>query len=149
MSNFHQLHYHLVWSTRHREPWLTTERETLAYGLLAGKAHALGAFTHAINGMPDHVHMVVRLPPKIAVAAFVYQLKGFSSYELRATIGHFRWQRGYGAFTVSNRQLPYTIAYVRNQKHHHTQSTDIRHLEPSPDTNDRDRLKPSNNPNHV
>ena len=71
-----QLFYHLVWSTKNRQPFLTPSVEPIIFGFLRSKAIALGGVVFAINGMFDHVHMLVSIPPRIAVADFVGQVKG-------------------------------------------------------------------------
>ncbi|MEM6454188.1 MAG: IS200/IS605 family transposase [Acidobacteriota bacterium] len=133
MTSHRQLHYHLVWATRFREPWITQDREGFMYAVLGRKVQDLGGFVHAVNGMPDHVHLVADIPPTIAVAQFVGQVKGASSRRYRELVDAFQWQAGYSAFTVSPRQLPHAIAYVTRQKQHHANNTAIRQIEPPPD----------------
>jgi putative transposase len=74
------LPYRLV--PRNRESLLTPDLEPTVYGLLRSKAVGLGATVFALNGMTDHVHLVVAIPPKIAVAAFIGQVKGIVSAKL-------------------------------------------------------------------
>jgi putative transposase len=92
------------------------------YGYLWGKADALDCITHAINGMEDHVHIVVSIPPKFAVATIIGKLKGSSSHHINHAIltdRTFAWQAEYGIVTFSERYLPVVVAYVQNQKQHH------------------------------
>jgi len=81
--------------------------------------------------MPDHIHLIVSIPPKISIAEFVKHLKGGSSRYLNQSIGHkdFGWQREYGVFTLGGKQLEGAIDYVKNQKHHHAESTIVQSLE--------------------
>ena len=76
----------------------------------------------ALNGMPEHVHLVARLTATVSIANVMKQVKGASSHfvnhELQAE-PHFRWQDGYGAFTVCRNDLDAVIAYVKGQKQHH------------------------------
>ncbi|MBX3011215.1 MAG: IS200/IS605 family transposase [Caldilineaceae bacterium] len=74
-----QLSYHLVWSTKQREPRITPEIEPVIYNLLHTKAVGLEGIVFALNGSADHVHMVVAIPPKIAVATCIGQIKGVTS----------------------------------------------------------------------
>ena len=90
-----QLFYHLVWSTKNRESLLTPPVEAEIYGYLTGKATGLKGVVHTIGGTVDHVHMVVAIPPAIAVAKFVGQIKGVASTRLNqsgASDEHFEWQ---------------------------------------------------------
>jgi REP element-mobilizing transposase RayT len=78
----------------------------------------------------DHVHLLVRLHPSIAVARLMAEVKGFSSH---AVTSRFRWQRGYGAFSVSFDDLPAVESYIRNQKRHHELQAIEPELEPIDD----------------
>jgi REP element-mobilizing transposase RayT len=123
--------YHLVWSTKHRQPLITPDVEPIVYDLLRTKAIGLGATVFAIGGMPDHVHIVAAIPPKIAVAKFVGQIKAVASTKFnKMDHGHILyWQDEYGAFSFDGKRLANVIAYVRRQKEHHTRQTIIPVLE--------------------
>src|SRR5262245_44861953 len=75
--------------------------------------------------MPDHIHVVVSIPPRIAISAFVQQLKGESSHLLNHGVGRegqdlFRWQSQYGVVSFGERSLTDVVAYVQNQRTHHS-----------------------------
>ncbi len=130
---YHQLFYHLVWSTQDREPLLTPDVEPIVHDLLRTKAIGLGATVFALNGWVDHAHMVVSIPPVIAVSKFIGQVKGSTSTRFNKG-GHgavLFWQDEYGAFTFDAKRLPNYIAYVQRQKEHHSQGTTIPLLERS------------------
>jgi putative transposase len=122
---FWRLYYHLIWPTKHREPVLSAAVEARLYPYLVSKAAENGLYVYAINGWFDHIHMVVAIPPKYAVADIVKRLKGASSHYLTGDVGmrNFAWQRGYGALSVGERQRAVAEAYVLNQKRHHAQQT--------------------------
>lgn len=127
-----QLFYHLVWSTKNREPRLTPAIEPVIYNLLRTKAIGLEGIVFAINGIIDHVHMVVAIPAKIAVATFVGQIKGVASAKFnqsQPSATPFYWQEEYGAFSFDGKRLPNVIAYVEHQKQHHAQNSTIPILE--------------------
>ena len=127
-----QLFYHLVWSTKHREPRITPEVEPIIYNLLRTKAIGLGGTVFALNGSVEHVHLVTTIPSRIAVATFVGQVKGVASAKLNKSqpgAPPFYWQEEYGAFTFDGKRLPNVIAYVENQKQHHAQNSTIPILE--------------------
>ena len=119
-----QLFYHLVWATHQRQSLITPELEPLIHDHLKMKAIGLDATVFAINGIADHVHCVVAIPPSLAVANFVGQIKGVASAkinsQLAATGRRFTWQESYGAFSFDAKRLPYVIDYVQNQKEHHS-----------------------------
>jgi REP element-mobilizing transposase RayT len=120
------LYYHLTWSTKEREPLITPEIEPRLFAYIVRKAAELGVYVYAINGWNDHIHLVVAVPPKLALADVVKNLKGASSHDLNHEAGlgyEFAWQRGYGALSLGEKQRPVAEAYVRNQNVHHQQKT--------------------------
>jgi len=83
---------------------------------------------HAANGMQDHIHIVATLPPALAVANVIGQLKGVSSYIAnRLIVGAdtFVWQQEYGVLSISESHLPTVIRYVEHQKQHHAATHSI------------------------
>ncbi len=127
-----QLFYHIVWATKNRAPLLTSEVEPTIYNFLRGKALGLGGIVFALNGVTDHVHMVVTIPPKIAVAKFIGQVKAVASTKFNKSDPNappFFWQEEYGVFSFDSKRLPNYIAYVERQKEHHRQGTTIPVLE--------------------
>jgi putative transposase len=75
--------------------------------------------------MPDHIHVVISIPPKVAVAKLIGQLKGASSHHIndKYANGSFAWQAEYGVVSFSEKALPTIMKYVKNQKEHHAQNT--------------------------
>jgi REP element-mobilizing transposase RayT len=130
-----QLFYHIVWATKGREPLLTPRAEPVIHGFLQTKAIGLGATVFALDGAHDHVHIVASIPPKLAVAKFIGQIKAVAStrYNKLHPEAAFFWQAEYGAFSFDAKRLPNYIAYVRRQKEHHAQNTLIPVLERTSD----------------
>jgi putative transposase len=130
---FWKLYYHVVWSTKNCEPALTEANERIIYDFIRDKARDLGGIVFAINGMADHAHLVAAVPPRLAVATFVGQVKGASSALYNKGRGvdqpHFAWQTEYGVFSFDSKRLASVVAYVENQKRHHAQGTTIPILE--------------------
>ncbi len=127
-----QLFYHAVWATRFREPLISAEVESAIHGLLRGKAVGLGAEVFALNGMEDHVHMVISIPPKLSVAGFIGKVKGATSTRFnKASLLNrpFFWQEEYAVLSFDKKRLPRYVAYVRNQKDHHAKNSIIPILE--------------------
>src|ERR1044071_4731063 len=120
-----ELFYHVVWGTKHRLDLIDPAWEKDLYGYLCGKATALECFPHAIGGISDHVHVAISIPPKLAVATLISQLKGASSHHVNKTYtdGSFLWQAEYRAFTFSEKALPSIVNYINNQKKHHADNT--------------------------
>jgi putative transposase len=128
-----RLFYHLVWATKHRHPLITPTRELQLHRYLRDKTDSLGCLCHAVGGMEDHVHLVVSIPPKMAIAEYVRRIKGSSSHFVTQVLPPealpFAWQEEYGVFSMRESQSPTAIAYVQNQKHHHMTHSLIRALE--------------------
>ncbi len=122
---FWRLYYHLVWSTKNREHLISRNLEVRLYPYIIAKAKEMDCQVYAINGWVDHIHLVISIPPKLAIADVVKRLKGASSHEFE----ELRWQRGYGALTVGERHRAVAVAYVENQKAHHQEKTVINWLE--------------------
>jgi putative transposase len=128
-----RLYYHLVWATKERQPLINHDRETKLYDYIIGKADSLACIVHAINGIEDHIHLVVSIPPKLSIADFVKTIKGSSAHylnhSLSPTSDKFGWQDGYGVFSLGGKQLEQAVAYVQNQKTHHLHRTTVASLE--------------------
>jgi putative transposase len=121
-DSYSSLYYHIVFSTKHREPWIRQDIEQQVWSFLGGIADRYGMTPLRIGGLEDHLHVVVAIPPTLTVSRAVQMIKGGSSRWIRTTfpdLDAFGWQDGYGAFTVSKSQLPATITYVEQQRERH------------------------------
>ena len=100
-----ELYYHIVWGTKNRLELIDPAWEQDLYGYIRGKATALECFPHAIGGIADHIHIAISIPPKLAVATLIGQLKGASSHHVNKTYtnGSFLWQTEYGVFSFSEK----------------------------------------------
>ena len=85
MSTHQQLLYHIVFSTKNRKHYLTDGFREEVFAYMAGTAKELGGFALKIGGYYDHAHLLVRVPPKIAVSNFVDQLKASTSKHINDT----------------------------------------------------------------
>ncbi len=120
---FTQLYLHCVWGTWDRLPLVVSEIEQAVYTAILTKCADLHCEPRAVGGMPDHIHLLVRFPTTLSVAALVKEVKGASSHLVTHEIApqtSFKWQGSYGAFTVSKEAVPSVEAYIRQQKDHHT-----------------------------
>ena len=115
------LHYHIVFCTRDREPWLATNARSRVHAHLRTVIENMGGKAHAIGGTGDHVHLFVGLRATHCLADVMRELKGESSAwihrELR--LDGFNWQDGYGAFTVSASHIEQVKGYIEHQETHH------------------------------
>jgi putative transposase len=130
-QSFTNLLYHVLFSTKARGPLVTAEIESRLHEYLGGLVKARGGIPLAINGMPDHVHLLVKLRQDQALSDLLRELKSISSgwvHDTFPSAGGFAWQNGYAAFTVSESQAVKVAAYVRNQKHHHKKMSFLEEL---------------------
>lgn len=116
------VYIHFVWATWDRLPLVTSDLEPSIYACIASKCQELKSELLGIGGTQDHVHVLVRLHSTVSVAELAKGMKGSSSHlvthELAPNHG-FKWQGAYGAFSVSRRDVPQILAYVKKQKEHH------------------------------
>jgi REP-associated tyrosine transposase len=110
---------HCVFSTKERRATIPAELQETLWAYLVGIANHLGFDLLAVGGMPDHVHLLIALPPRIPLAEAVQKLKANSSRWLGEQGLKFEWQKGYGAFSVSPSLLNTVKAYIRQQPDHH------------------------------
>ena len=121
-----EMYVHLVWATFGRAPTISATIEKSLYSAMADKCRELRCPPLAIGGAPDHVHLLVALSPSIAVAMLVKEIKGASAHLITHRLvpdALFRWQPGYGAFTLRKSDTPTVRRYVLNQKEHHAKQT--------------------------
>ncbi len=125
-----RLFYHFVWATKNRELLVTPDVELRLHGMLRKEAEKFFAPLFYVNGMPDHIHILASVRPAISPAKFAQQLKGSSSHFMthQLQLG-FEWQDDYGVFSVSEKDVPRIIEYIKNQKQHHAAQTLINEWE--------------------
>ncbi|MBI4930165.1 MAG: IS200/IS605 family transposase [Bacteroidetes bacterium] len=126
MSTYTQILYQIVFSTHSRERTLTEKNSTELYKYISGILKNKKCHLYRINGVEDHIHIIVHLHPSIALANLVKDIKLASSEWIKSKniFPHFNgWQDGYGAFTYSIEAKDRLIEYVKNQKEHHARKT--------------------------
>ena len=120
--SYTSLLYHLIIRTKYCIPAINEENEDKLYGYLYGIARNRKSLIFNMNGMPDHVHVLISLSPEIALSAFMRELKAYSSKWIKES-GLFPefvgWGNGYGAFTRSMCAKSEVSKYIDNQKIHH------------------------------
>ncbi len=122
MSSYHQLNYHVIFATKYRKQWIARGQRERLYQYVGGIVRSIEGHLIEIGGIEDHVHLLLNIPPTIAVSDAVRTIKANSSkwiHETRVFDVAFSWQKGYGAFTVSYSQCPVVRRYIQNQELHH------------------------------
>lgn len=110
---------HAIFSTKERRPLLNDELRPRMHAYLGGIVREIGGVAIRVNGTANHVHMLLRVPPAIAVADLVRDVKASSS----KWAGKFAWQTGYGAFSVSESVAASVLKYIEMQEAHHRNMT--------------------------
>jgi REP element-mobilizing transposase RayT len=120
---FSRNHVHVVFSTKDRRNIVPKEWQPRLWAYLAGicKNHEMIAV--AVGGTENHVHILLHLPPKLALAKAVLLVKSNSSKWMGAQGIKFSWQEGYGAFSVSSSNLDQVTRYIQNQEAHHRKTS--------------------------
>ncbi len=125
-NTYSALHYHIVFSTKYRERWITPDIEQRVWAYLGGIARENDMKPLQIGGIEDHVHVLLGSPPTLAPSKIAQLIKGGSSAWIHTefpNLQRFAWQDGYGAFTVSKSGIPEVAAYIQNQQEHHCART--------------------------
>ncbi|MBK8615542.1 MAG: IS200/IS605 family transposase [Anaerolineales bacterium] len=129
---YSKLYYHFIWSTKDRQPFIDLVIEPEIYRAITAKAQDMEGFVHAIGGVEDHVHLAVSIPPKIAPAKFIGEVKGNSSHFVNHVLKpdfEFYWQEEYGVLSFGEKNLSAVVRYIQNQKQHHADGTLIAEME--------------------
>lgn len=116
----HNLCYHIVLGTAERRPMILPGFTEGLYGLFEELVRGSGGIVVGVGGIPNHVHLFVRLPPSVVVSEFVRTLKEESTRWARRTPGRvLEWGEGYGAFSVGQAQAPEVLRLLQCQERHH------------------------------
>ena len=119
-QSYSSLWVHLIWSTKNREPILTPSLKAEVYSVINGIANDYEIYLDCINGVEDHVHLLVRLRTDQSVADVVKTIKGNSwEYFKEIPEKYVTWQDGFAAFSVSPDQVKRVRNYIYNQEKHH------------------------------
>jgi REP element-mobilizing transposase RayT len=128
-STFYSLHYHVVFSTKERRPFIRTEWRAHLHEYLGGTIRGLGGVAEAVGGVEDHVHLLVSSKTTDAPANLVRELKKASS--TWAAENHersFGWQEGYAIFSTSWTHCQILRRYIAGQEEHHRKASFVDEL---------------------
>ena len=117
---------HLVFSTKNREPYITTEIEPELHAYLGAVFRECHSPALIINGTLDHVHALFALSRTVTVAGIVEEVKKRWSKWAKSKGGvhrNFQWQTGYGAFSIGRSNVDALKRYIAGQKEHHHRRT--------------------------
>ena len=131
------VYYHIIWATKYRQELISPQIETVIIDVIGRKSAELKCKIHAINTVPDHIHVAVSIRLSLSVAEWTRQIKSLSSKIIRQEFTNmeteFRWQTSYSVHTFGKKTLPFVVAYIENQKIHHQTGETEPYLEYIPD----------------
>lgn len=125
-NTYTQLFIQAVFAVKGRQAFVQEhyrdELQKYMTGVIQNEGHKL----LSIYCMPDHTHLFVGLNPVIAISDMIQRVKTASTNfinDKRFIKPHFNWQKGFGAFSYSKKQVPDVINYILNQEAHHRKQT--------------------------
>ena len=125
-NTYTQIYIQVVFAVSNRLSLIRSEHKEEIYKYITGIIRNDGHKLIAINGMSDHLHILLGLKPDMALSNLVRDIKTNSSKfinQKRWTSGKFSWQEGYGAFSYGHSQLDIIIRYIQNQEQHHSRKS--------------------------
>ena len=125
-NTYSQIYIHIVFAVKGRQNLISKNNKAELYQYISGIIKNKDQKLIAINGMPNHIHILVGLKPNHCLSDLVRDIKANSSRfinEKRWIAGKFEWQTGFGAFSCGHSQLDSIVAYIQNQEAHHQTKT--------------------------
>ncbi|MEZ7498501.1 IS200/IS605 family transposase [Flavobacterium sp. Arc3] len=125
-NTYTQIYLHIVFAVKGRDNLISKNWKDELYKYITGIVTNEGQKLIAINGMPDHIHILIGLKPDKSLSDMVRDVKANSSRfinDKKWINGKFEWQTGFGAFSYNHSQLTNVINYIQNQEEHHKKKT--------------------------
>ncbi len=125
-GTFSQIYIQYVMAVKGRRNFILPEFEEELYKYIAGIIKGKQQKPLAVNGMPNHLHILVGLKPAMRISDLIRDIKNNSSNFIndRGWLQQkFEWQDGYGAFSYAHSAFGNVIEYIKNQKQHHKKKT--------------------------
>src|SRR6476646_3595183 len=111
---------HIIWSTKDRRPLISDDVRNDLHSYMAGILKHLESPALIINSVPDHVHVLCQLSKNLPASKLLEEVKKSSSKWMKGEgVRDFTWQNGYGAFSVSQSNVPPVRKYIEGQPEHH------------------------------
>ena len=121
-NTYTQIHLQFVFAVKYRNGLIHSSFKVELYQYISGIIKAHNHKLLAINGMPDHIHILVGMRPSQSASDLVQNIKANSSKwinEKKFLKVKFEWQEGYGAFSYSKSHVQNVIKYIQNQEKRH------------------------------
>lgn len=121
-NTYTQLYVHVIFAVKGRSNLISIKWKEELYKYINGIIKNKNQKLMIINGMPDHLHLLIGLKPDCVLSDLIRDIKSNSSRwinEQKLVRGKFEWQTGFGAFSIGQSQVPIIINYILNQEEHH------------------------------
>jgi len=128
-NTYTQLYIQFIFAVQNRQSAISENWQTNLYKYMTGIIEQQEHKLFAINGISDHVHILISMNPKQAPSDLMFHVKRSSSLwinENNLCPGKFAWQEGFGAFSYGKSQISTIIQYIENQQLHHRKQTFIK-----------------------
>ncbi|OXA75828.1 REP element-mobilizing transposase RayT [Flavobacterium aquidurense] len=125
-NTYSQIYIHIVFAVKGMQSLISENWKEEVYKYITGITTNKGQKLIAINGMPDHIHILIGLKPDKSISDLVREIKSNSSKfinDKKWINGKFEWQNGFGAFSYSHSQISNVINYIQRQEEHHQTKT--------------------------
>lgn len=125
-NTYTQIYIQVVFAVKGRQNLIPNIHKDELYKYITGIIRNKGQKLIAINGMSDHIHILIGLKPDMMLSDLVRDIKANSSKfinDKKWFRGKFNWQQGFGAFSYSHSQINSVVTYITNQEKHHSKST--------------------------
>ncbi len=121
-NTYTQLYFHVIFAVKGRDNLISKKWKEKLYKYISGIVSNKEQKLMIINGMPNHIHLLLSTKPNCNLSDLVRDIKSNSSKWINSKqfiSGKFEWQTGFGAFTVSQSGVNSVIDYIKNQENHH------------------------------
>ena len=125
-NTYTQLYFHIVIVVKGRKNYISSKWQIELYKYITGVITNKGQKLYILNGVEDHVHILISTKPNCNLSDLVRDIKANSSRwinEKNLIQSKFEWQKGFGAFTICQSRLPQIIKYIERQEEHHSKKT--------------------------
>ena len=125
-NTYTQLYFHIVFAVKARRNHIGADWKDELYKYITGIVSNKNQKLMIINGMPNHLHLLIGTKPDCNLSDLVRVIKANSSKWINAkklVRGKFEWQTGFGAFTISQSGINNVIKYIQNQERHHNKES--------------------------
>ncbi|WP_423820364.1 IS200/IS605 family transposase [Salinimicrobium sp. TIG7-5_MAKvit] len=125
-DTYSKIYIYVIFAVKGRHSLISKNWDDELYSYITGIVKNKGQKLLRINGMPDHLHLLIGIKPDLSLSSLIRDIKSNSSRFINEKgwiNGKFEWQQGFGAFSLGHSQLTSAITYIENQKEHHKKST--------------------------